>query len=178
MVRRLGARGPGPGGAGAAGAPPLDNRALPPGRQAGVGLGRLPRTHLAGAASAPGPRLPDLVLRPPGRRRRRPHGSPAGVPPPRNLPQAHRQVLIQSVVRITCPKCHTSIPVPTRRRPMPCPHPLPRCLTTIPPKWCQQKRDVLGCLTDAATLAPLANAAWPSHHRCMRIDPSGSVESC
>ena len=35
-------------------------------------------------------------------------------PPLRNLPQARRQVLLHLVVSITCPVCHSSIPVPTR----------------------------------------------------------------
>jgi hypothetical protein len=40
---------------------------------------------------------------------------PRGLSPPlRNLPQARRQLLVQLVVRITCPVCHACIPVPTR----------------------------------------------------------------
>jgi hypothetical protein len=35
-------------------------------------------------------------------------------PPLRNLPQARRDLLVQLVVRISCPVCHACIPVPTR----------------------------------------------------------------
>src|SRR5829696_9075025 len=71
MVLRLGAERAELGRPTAAGASALGGRAISSRRQAGIGAGRLPRPHLAGAASTPGPGVPDLVLCGGGSRRRR-----------------------------------------------------------------------------------------------------------